>query len=66
MVSSVALKILSGKNDAEILNWFKTRDGKKYLTVNKNAVQSFGGGKGDMDINNIKNMVQGLVGGKKI
>jgi hypothetical protein len=30
------------------------------------GLQSFGGGKGDMDMNNIKNMVQGLVGGKKI
>jgi hypothetical protein len=29
------------------------------------GLQSFGGGKGDMDMNNIKNMVQGLVGGKK-
>ena len=58
---SVALKILSGKNDAEILNWFKTRDGKKYLTVNKNAVQSFGGGSSSQFLNWIRATVEKTV-----
>jgi len=58
---SVALKILSGKNDAEILNWFKTRDGKRYLTVNKNAVQSFGGGSSNQFLNWIRATVEKTV-----
>jgi len=58
---SVALKILSGKNDAEILNWFKTRDGKRYLTVNKNAVQSFGGGSSSQFLNWIRATVEKTV-----
>lgn len=58
---SVALKILLGKNDAEILNWFRTNDGKRYLTVNKNAVQSFGGGSSSQFLNWIRATVEKTV-----
>jgi hypothetical protein len=55
---SVALKVLSGKTDAQILTWFATKEGKTYLKVNKNGVQAFGGGSSSQFLNWLRATVE--------
>lgn len=58
---SVAMKILSGADDKNILAWFNTKEGKRYLSVNRNAVQTFGGGSKSEFLNWIRATVEKTV-----